>query len=718
MSGPATAAAAGDGGVLDRIPLSATLGTLVHQDRPPPEEEEEAGGGGGGCDPDDAGEASQGLPDLVVHPYWRGSGTGQRHADPYRPLDYSGPATTEGGRPARPEDVFGVAVVATGGGEGGGADLPTDSATAKAGGGGGGSSGEEDDDDDGGGDGGSLAGSDSESGDVSDVPSGGSSRLSDDDGPGSDADDGDGDDPIGGGFGGGGGRRPGRRRYASKEMESFSLDARLDSIGDEDEVAKHMVLMASDSLTSDSKLAAMRDARQKQHSREGDEDEDGDGDGDGEGDGEEGGGGRRYRHDDQPTQKVALREGGRGGVSKIEVMKRKRDVLMSHAADLNSSGTSEDDDEDDDEGEQLARAWKKAKGKGKVYAMKRLGKGARVPQSLRPMLTQPTGEADRARGSAPSVTVTVLGTAQDGGLPQPGCYLPCCEAARADPSLRRMPIALGVAGRDGTRHLIEASRFLGEQLDLWKISGTFPEDEDGSGGGRAARKCPVNSVTITHAHLGHVDGLGLFGREVINSEKLPLNCSETFKMRALEKNPVWSKMVEQGCIEPHVWTSEEEFSAAGTAEAGFMINAIPIPHRAELSDTHALLLESTESGRRLLFLPDHDDWDQTLKAVGCASVQEWLVDKLDVDIALLDGTFFNPGSELGNVRNVAEIPHPPVAETLVKLGKKPGGEKKDRRFIFCHLNHTNPLCNPDSTERKLVEEAGWEIASEGDVFVL
>ena len=149
-----------------------------------------------------------------------------------------------------------------------------------------------------------------------------------------------------------------------------------------------------------------------------------------------------------------------------------------------------------------------------------------------------------------------------------------------------------------------------------------------------------------------------------------------------------------------------------------MINAIPIPHRAELSDTHALLLESTESGRRLLFLPDHDDWDQTLKAVGCASVQEWLVDKLDVDIALLDGTFFNPGSELGNVRNVAEIPHPPVAETLVKLGKKPGGEKKDRRFIFCHLNHTNPLCNPDSTERKLVEEAGWEIASEGDVFVL
>ena len=75
-------------------------------------------------------------------------------------------------------------------------------------------------------------------------------------------------------------------------------------------------------------------------------------------------------------------------------------------------------------------------------------------------------------------------------------------------------------------------------------------------------------------------------------------------------------------------------------------------------------------------------------------------------------------SELGNVRNVAEIPHPPVAETLVKLGKKPGGEKKDRRFIFCHLNHTNPLCNPDSTERKLVEEAGWEIASEGDVFVL
>ena len=35
------------------------------------------------------------------------------------------------------------------------------------------------------------------------------------------------------------------------------------------------------------------------------------------------------------------------------------------------------------------------------------------------------------------------------------------------------------------------------------------------------------------------------------------------------------------------------------------------------------------------------------------------------------------------------------------------------RKVFVHINNTNPILQPDSAERALVEKAGWEIAYDG-----
>ncbi|MEE3083531.1 MAG: hypothetical protein VX320_05555, partial [Candidatus Thermoplasmatota archaeon] len=159
------------------------------------------------------------------------------------------------------------------------------------------------------------------------------------------------------------------------------------------------------------------------------------------------------------------------------------------------------------------------------------------------------------------VVATLLGLAQDGGFPQPGCYLECCDGARLLSEDRLSPVALGIAGIDGSTHLFEATRDLGRQFQIWSNS-----DES---------KVPLASLCLTHAHLGHVDGLGQFGREVMDVKGLSLYCSQSLS-ELIEQTPAWKMLVEEDVIKPIVWTPNVPF--APSPNCGFTITAIPVPH--------------------------------------------------------------------------------------------------------------------------------------------
>ena len=77
-----------------------------------------------------------------------------------------------------------------------------------------------------------------------------------------------------------------------------------------------------------------------------------------------------------------------------------------------------------------------------------------------------------------------------------------------------------------------------------------------------------------------------------------------------------------------------------------------------------------------------------------------------VDIAFIDGTFYS-GNEINN-RNIKEIPHPFVIETLELMKNLDAIEKSKIRFI--HFNHTNPLINPSSKETNEVLKNDFGIA--------
>lgn len=276
--------------------------------------------------------------------------------------------------------------------------------------------------------------------------------------------------------------------------------------------------------------------------------------------------------------------------------------------------------------------------------------------------------------------VTLLGIAQDGGRPQPGCTRECCQGLSEEDY--RSPVSLGIQTTGGQTLLVEATRDLGRQL-------------------RMMGNPSIDHLFITHAHLGHVDGLGLFGRETMSARNIKLHCSPS--MQALiEATPAWNQLLQQNVFEASAFPRIEIDDVT--------VEFIPVPHRAELSDMHAIIVRGQE--KSLLFLPDHDSWNQTLEAHGCDSIRG-LLHKFSIDVALLDGTFWSGGELKG--RDMSVVPHPTVEESLNRLGPRRVG---DIELHFIHLNHTNPLYNPQSDASSQLQASGWSIGYETQQFNL
>ena len=280
------------------------------------------------------------------------------------------------------------------------------------------------------------------------------------------------------------------------------------------------------------------------------------------------------------------------------------------------------------------------------------------------------------------VEVVLLGNAQDGGRPQPGCNKPCCIGL--SPNDYRYPTSLGIIDQEQL-HIIDASRHLGSQLQL--LENRIPDE-----------------IWITHAHFGHIDGLGLFGRETINAKGIILHVSKRME-GIIRETPHWRLMLEQG-----VFSISEISDKATISNAGFTITPILVPHRGELSDMHAFVIRGQH--KSLLYLPDHDTWKETLKLHEVTTIRQWLKD-LEVDIALLDGTFWSHNELQSRSQNI--VPHPPIKETINLLGYKQQG---DPDILFFHLNHTNPVFDEWSEEHTTVVEMGWKIAKQGQRFIL
>jgi pyrroloquinoline quinone biosynthesis protein B len=270
----------------------------------------------------------------------------------------------------------------------------------------------------------------------------------------------------------------------------------------------------------------------------------------------------------------------------------------------------------------------------------------------------------------------ILGTLQDGGSPHLGCEKDCCKSEDEDKKV----VSLGLIDpASGKRFLFEASPDITSQLK--SLNQADP----------VKNSIAPDGIFITHAHIGHYTGLMLLGREAMNTKDVPVYAMPKMKL-FLENNGPWSQLVSLKNIRIQPLT-EGKWEVMSPS---LKVKPLLVPHRDEFSETVGYIIEGLH--KKLLFIPDIDKWEK------------WRTDIVslikEVDYALIDGTFFST-EEVGN-RNIAEIPHPLVQESMKLFDALSVKEKQ--KIIFIHFNHTNPLMKKNSEEARLVKSKGFRIA--------
>lgn len=202
-----------------------------------------------------------------------------------------------------------------------------------------------------------------------------------------------------------------------------------------------------------------------------------------------------------------------------------------------------------------------------------------------------------------------------------------------------------------------------------------------------------DGVVLTHAHMGHYTGLVQFGKEAANTRELPLWVTPSMAA-FLRANAPWSALVDLGNLELREVDPGQSFAPW----SGTKIRLLPVPHRAEYTDTVAVSLPGAA-----LYLPDIDSWDLWERCMEVVGAHE---------VAVLDATFWAADEVPG--RPVSDIPHPLVPDTLERFEEL----AKNRHIVLTHLNHTNPLCEPDSPQAATAREVGFEVAEDMRVIGL
>ena len=299
------------------------------------------------------------------------------------------------------------------------------------------------------------------------------------------------------------------------------------------------------------------------------------------------------------------------------------------------------------------------------------------------------GKPDEAGGKElPEKFLMVLGIAQDAGYPQAGCQKVCCTLYYEGKENKKLITCLALVDRRSHQYwLLEATPDIGEQLHRLQSSAAVDSGSLPSG------------ILITHAHIGHYAGLMQLGREAMGASRIPVYAMPRLDS-FLRNNGPWSQLVQL----QNILLQPLSADAVLTLGNSFTVQPIRVPHRDEYSETVGFRISSGR--KKILFIPDIDKWEKWEQDIN-ALVEE-------SDIAFLDATFFNREELPG--RDMSEIPHPFVSESLQRFSSLPSGQRS--KIVFIHFNHTNPLLKKAAPEKEQVKKAGMAVAEEGMMIEL
>jgi pyrroloquinoline quinone biosynthesis protein B len=190
-----------------------------------------------------------------------------------------------------------------------------------------------------------------------------------------------------------------------------------------------------------------------------------------------------------------------------------------------------------------------------------------------------------------------------------------------------------------------------------------------------------------------------FGREAMGAQDVPVYAMPRMK-EFLGSNGPWEQLVSLRNIDLFELNAGQKIHLSQNVS----IVSFPVPHRDEYSETVGFRIIGPS--KEIIFIPDIDKWNR------------WEADIVEevrnVDHALIDATFYN-ADEIGH-RDISEIPHPFVIETMDLFDHEPEEERNKIRFI--HINHSNPLLDSRSLQHMEVEKRGYNISEAGDILYL
>jgi pyrroloquinoline quinone biosynthesis protein B len=305
------------------------------------------------------------------------------------------------------------------------------------------------------------------------------------------------------------------------------------------------------------------------------------------------------------------------------------------------------------------------------------------------------------------VFIHVLGSAAGGGFPQWNCGCSNCEGVRKGTiaARARTQESVAISADNDSWFLLNASPEIRQQIEAF--SGLYP---------RTARDTPIAGIFLTNGDLDHCLGL------------LSLRESQPLTVYATER--VWRGFTEGNVL----FRTLERFEGQITwrplqlnvtlpvlltngSESGLSVCPVAIPgklpiHLGELvpdpEDNIGLRISDERAGKVLAYLPAVGSKAPGIEQATAAA-----------DLLFFDGTFWSSDElveqQLGDKR-AEDMAHWPLggdAGSLSWLRKLSGV-----RRVLIHVNNTNPVLRDDSSERKLAETAGVEVAYDGMEFHL
>jgi pyrroloquinoline quinone biosynthesis protein B len=298
---------------------------------------------------------------------------------------------------------------------------------------------------------------------------------------------------------------------------------------------------------------------------------------------------------------------------------------------------------------------------------------------------------ERAAGH-PALYVAVLGSAAGGGFPQWNCRCPGCSLAWAGDKrvTSRTQTSLAVSGDGEHWILLNASPDLRAQIEAADV--LHPHMGP-------LRSSPIAAVFLTGAEIDQVLGL------------LTLREQAAFALYA--DQPTFAHLSANPMFE--VLRGSQKFRLEHGAPVkvhGLELEPFPVPGKIPLylegetaQPDESLGLEVRAGGARLLFVP------------GCLQIGDALAARIEqADVVLFDGTLFRDDEMISSgagEKTGRRMGHMPVAgadgslQRFAQIARREG-----QRRIYIHINNTNPMLIEGSAERREVEAAGWEIASD------